>query len=107
MDFVFDCSFHEAKGIDVLQFRACAKRIITGRPEAASLSSEIKVFPNPTSGRFQVNGSFDKIQVYDLTGREIRIPVYSDQTWEMDLSSVRNGIYLLYIYRANEIQVEK
>jgi len=63
-------------------------------PEAA-----YKVFPNPASGYFYIQGSFAlpaTIELYDLTGRQVfRQPVTSNKQ-QINVGSLTGG---LYIYR--------
>lgn len=55
----------------------------------------LRVFPNPSSGLFFVEGlkESDRIQLYDLSGRQLRDMQYSKNG--IDLSMLSAGVYLL------------
>ena len=58
----------------------------------------IIVYPNPTSGEFKVdyNGVISNIQVVDLLGREIKVPV-NLELGRVDGSSLPNGKYIVRV----------
>ncbi|MEY5049013.1 MAG: hypothetical protein RLZZ175_2372 [Bacteroidota bacterium] len=58
--------------------------------------NDIAVFPNPSNGKIQITGNYDKeIEVYDLVGKLItKTKVISN---EIDLTYLKSGIYLLKI----------
>jgi hypothetical protein len=58
-------------------------------------SSEIKVFPNPTSGKVNIESPMPvQVQVKDLSGRVV---VQGRETKEVDLSKLADGVYLFVI----------
>jgi len=79
----------------------------TGTP-AAVLQSQVKIFPNPTTGELTVsfgaacfNSSY-VIRVFSMDGKLLQLsevfPVQSDPGKKLDLSAMTRGIYLLRIY---------
>lgn len=52
---------------------------------------QFKVYPNPTTGKFTVQGATDEIEVYDLYGRL----VLRTNEPEIDMSSYPKGVYVL------------
>ncbi|PSR08662.1 MAG: hypothetical protein DA408_02915 [Bacteroidetes bacterium] len=56
----------------------------------------IKVYPNPSNGLFSVKGNkqIASVQVYSLTGRQVRSFTYGDGQW-YDISDLPRGTYLV------------
>ena len=81
-----------------------------GRSELAQFFSsqkeiptlELEVFPNPFSGRLQLTldtsiDTGDKVEVFDITGRQVLSTVVSGSQMDLDLASQSDGIYLVQI----------
>jgi hypothetical protein len=66
----------------------------------------IKVYPNPTSGLLHIDSdqAIEKIEVYDLLGREV---IASGSETEVDLSTLSSGVYLVKVHLENEVHVRK
>lgn len=69
--------------------------------------NELNVYPNPSSGLFQVDYSgrdqqSAEIQVFDMSGRRMHITRLAPGTAVMDLSHLAPGRYLLHL-KANDI----
>jgi len=69
--------------------------------------SPITVFPNPSSGIVYIKGRFDGLKILDLSGRKLQFSIGQSEIATLNLSHFQNGIYLVYIYRDNEVQVQK
>lgn len=67
--------------------------------EANEVSTEVKVFPNPSNGRFYISGDVTQIQVFDNYGnrQNVEIDQRSRGVW-IDLSKNKKGIYLLKFF---------
>jgi Zn-dependent metalloprotease len=69
------------------------------------------IYPNPTSGRVSISGSFkiEKIKVIDNMGKEIRTYTYGtgNNFEELDLSDITNGMYFLQIICGNSTVTKK
>jgi uncharacterized delta-60 repeat protein len=64
--------------------------------------TEIQLFPNPTTGRFQLtNIRADRVQVYGNTGRLMQH--ISQPGSELDLSGLPAGVYVLKITEGNAV----
>lgn len=66
-------------------------------------SSELKVFPNPTTGLVKFknqNSPIKEILIYDTTGRQFLI---ENQSNKMDLSHLPDGLYLIKIIWMNGV----
>jgi len=80
-----------------------------------SLANQIRVFPNPTSGKFTldvdlVGENEVSIGIVDLTGKMIlntKNSGLSNTVIEMDLSEFSNGVYYLKIELEGEVVMKK
>ncbi|MCK5591701.1 MAG: T9SS type A sorting domain-containing protein, partial [Candidatus Pacebacteria bacterium] len=61
-----------------------------------STSNNIRIYPNPTTGIFTVQGATGEIEVYDMVGGK----VLATTKEEIDLSSYAKGIYLIRVGEA-------
>jgi len=71
---------------------------------------EINVFPNPGSGKFNINGnsqsmSAGKIEVYDAYGN--RVVVMIKRCCEIDLSDQPDGLYFVKFIVGNSWYIQK
>jgi PKD repeat protein len=68
---------------------------------------DLKIFPNPSNGRFHVQLGSDifseaRLRVYDIKGMLLRdLPVFMPN-FELDLSDLDVGIYMIHILNGNE-----
>lgn len=91
---------------DTIQF-------VTGISENVNNSSVVKVYPNPTNGKFIVvvdaQGNYNRVyyKVFDVNGKVIsRSEVMEENglfSKQIDLSSFTNGIYFLRIYLDDQV----
>ena len=66
-------------------------------------SSDIGIFPNPTSDFLEISTKFDNdltIALFDLTGRKL---VQQTRTNHLDLSHLENGIYIIHILKNGDL----
>ena len=61
------------------------------QPETKAVP-EVKVFPNPTTGTVNFSEEVRHVEVYDNTGRRV---LSADNTYNLDLSAMRKGLYTL------------
>jgi agmatine/peptidylarginine deiminase len=77
------------------------------------LSSEAKLYPNPTTGQFTVEGAnVAKVEVYNLVGQKVHEAVASSlamtgQVVNIDAAEWHKGIYLVNIIEENGAVVTK
>ena len=88
-------------------------------PGAEELSiSEIKVFPNPSDGRFQLSFDYSgpeklKAKVYDITGKLVKdistdlVKNETSVTANIDLESPGSGIYFIRIEYGKSLLTKK
>ena len=80
--------------------------------------SEVKVFPNPSDGRFQLNFDYSgqeklKAKVFDITGKLVKditndlVKSESSVTANIDLESPGSGIYLIRIEWGKSLLTKK
>ena len=76
--------------------------------DSEQLSDQLKIFPNPSDGRFQLDFEYDgnkKVvaKIFDITGKlvkdisEILVNNKSTVTADVDLGAPRSGIYFLRV----------
>jgi len=65
--------------------------------EQISVQNKIKIFPNPSSGIFQIEGEVFSVNIFDQLGRL----VLSTNTNEIDLTSFGPGVYYAKVQVAN------
>ena len=76
-------------------------------------SSVLNVFPNPTTGKFEVSllsvASFRNatIMIYDNTGRPIKQMEWDGQKMSLDISNQSKGIYLLKVITPDWTEMKK
>jgi hypothetical protein len=75
--------------------------------------SSLNVYPNPTSNKLYIDnlknqGNGVQIQLFDLTGKEMTIPMnYAEDKLSLDLNKLNSGIYFLQISIENEKLMKK
>jgi lysyl endopeptidase len=72
------------------------------------LQNSISIFPNPSSGIFNVESGLDavKYDIYDLSGKLIASGNLTNGRSEINLNAVANGLYLINL-SINEVQITK
>jgi len=73
-------------------------------PVSAQTSQPIKVFPNPTSDHITILGRVSHLDILSLNGQKIRTMQTPNQ---VDLSSLKTGVYLLRLYTREGITLRK
>ncbi len=73
-------------------------------------SSGYTIFPNPSNGKVIIKSLLDTIEIrdwklYDILGRQLFAGQLKSQQEELDLSSIKNGIYLLEIDAKNIFKI--
>lgn len=65
--------------------------------------SFINIFPNPSEGKFVVNGiSRDtELTIYDMAGNEMTYRTLTSRNTEVDLSQLKKGIYIFKLNKMN------
>ncbi|HEU5167763.1 MAG TPA: serine hydrolase [Chitinophagaceae bacterium] len=86
-------------------------------PEIPVLQNQLKIFPNPTSGRAIISFTTPKagkvsLTIYDITGRLVKTIANTeldkgDHTLNVDVKSFGVGIYLLRMQSAGILQTRK
>lgn len=82
------------------------------------LTEKIRIFPNPTDGRFQIKMELEKhdqivAKVYDITGKLVKdisddlVKTDSEVSADVDLDHPKSGIYFLRIEMGKEITTLK
>ncbi|MBC5992438.1 T9SS type A sorting domain-containing protein [Pontibacter cellulosilyticus] len=80
--------------------------------EALGLAEEmeaarIKVFPNPADGRIYIEGEYDNLRIYTVTGQQVYQHKYKTESEPIDLKSLAPGFYTLRIQTRKAIITKK
>lgn len=67
-------------------------------------SEPLTVYPNPVSDILRIKGTYEMIQIHNLSGQLMLEQAYSD---DHDLSSLSSGLYLLSIFQKDGKQTQK
>lgn len=72
-------------------------------------NEDVFVYPNPTTGNIRItsfeNTTFDTIELVDIYGKKVGI--VTENTNQLDISALVNGIYLLKIYAGTTVIQKK
>ena len=83
----------------------------TASTDDFALNSNIIVYPNPAENQLRIESQieFDSIVIYDLTGKEIKRIVSTENrlTQEIDVSNLKSGIYYISIQSGNSKKIQK
>ena len=83
-------------------FRKAETALITSIED--DLPLEFSIYPNPNSGQFRIEGSYDYLRLYDLLGKELP---FEDQAGSIRLLHPKTGIAFLEVYRGTSRIVER
>jgi hypothetical protein len=83
--------------------------------EDALDAQEIDIFPNPSSGNFNITLNLPeskqvRISIENVLGKEIRViedAIISQAIYQVDLSNESDGVYLIRISTDNEVKTER
>lgn len=98
-------------GITLLSYSAFSQpagKSVSANLNTGELTEQLKVFPNPTDGRFQLNLAYDgqekvSAKIFDITGKLVKditgdlVIGKESVTAEVELQTPRAGIYFLRI----------
>ncbi|PIE49655.1 MAG: alpha-amlyase [Flavobacteriales bacterium] len=85
------------------EFKIYASSAVTLGIDDFNIKKNTIVYPNPTTGHFAINYQFDNINVYDVSGRLVKMIVNDKNRSTVDISELQPGIYLLQIKTATAI----
>ena len=91
---------------------------IVAQDRTVQLAEQLKIFPNPTDGKFQLTLKYEgnekvTAKVYDITGKVIEdisselVKEESSITAHVDLKDARSGIYFLRIQMGSKLLTKK
>ena len=71
--------------------------IVTGIQKPEPIANALTVYPNPSSGVFQIEGAFDKVVLYNINGRliPIKLSKKAPNLATLDITGQAPGIYQL------------
>jgi hypothetical protein len=94
----------------ILSYSACTDTTTCFAVNNVSIAEntlpKVILYPNPTSGLLHIDSdqAIEKIEVYDLLGREV---IASGSETQVDLSTLSSGVYLVKVHLENEVHVRK
>ncbi|WP_158861241.1 T9SS type A sorting domain-containing protein [Lunatibacter salilacus] len=66
---------------------------------------EVRVYPNPVLNRLTVEGNVDEIRVFDFQGRQINVPIDSEENGKvLTFVNQHKGIYLIRYRHQNKMK---
>ncbi|MDN5213832.1 T9SS type A sorting domain-containing protein [Fulvivirgaceae bacterium BMA12] len=78
--------------------------VVTGIDDDRQPDKVLKIFPNPSSGRFHIEGAFDKVILYSSSGQQIPLKVLKTDlnSATFDITGLAMGIYQLRIFKGGK-----
>jgi len=110
VEFTWDNSIPDNDGSFTSAGLSVAKSIKAGLSGISiGQTSQVKIFPNPTDGKVNILGinTGSEIAVFDNHGRKTINEYTNDDTMQLDLSWVQEGIYYIRISGSDGISIEK
>lgn len=84
-----------------IHWEATATAIIPNIP----IIDDVSIVPNPVQNIFKVEGeNIDRVEVWSITGKLLKSNTHSV---EFDMTEYKNGIYLVKVYKGDQMIVEK
>ncbi|MDX5480051.1 MAG: T9SS type A sorting domain-containing protein [Hymenobacteraceae bacterium] len=71
------------------------------------LAASIKVYPNPAAGNVYIEGEYELVTIYDVTGRQVYRQEFVPNEWPLDLKKLAPGLYTLRIQNRKAIITKK
>jgi hypothetical protein len=78
--------------------------------EIFEASEELKIYPNPTKGSFNIEGTNlvnSKIKIYDILGNLIQQVDAENNLMEFNKTNLSAGVYFINIEKNNKTTVRK
>ena len=63
-----------------------------GIDDLQTSGSELRIYPNPTTGHMQLSQPADEVRIYDMTGRQVAL---LREVQQVDLGTLPAGVYTL------------
>lgn len=79
--------------------------LVTDLSTEEEVAPEVVVFPNPSTGRFRVQGAYDQLRVLDMLGREVLRTSGAEPT--VDLTRYSPGLYVFRFSIDEKIVIRK
>jgi len=77
------------------------KVLMLGNAASGAGADDVVIYPNPNGGRFTVNrvqGTVDRVQVYDVYGKLLKTVEVNANTAELDVRELASGMYFVRIH---------
>jgi hypothetical protein len=96
----FNCYFnYDASGNNTVDFGFFNPDITTVEADLLNSSNLAEIFPNPATNQLTVRGDFreHRIELYDAVGRLCLKINFTDETQNIDISSLPEGLYVVKV----------
>jgi hypothetical protein len=57
--------------------------------------SRLALYPNPTTTTFAINGAFEKVQVYSITGQLVKTFTKTSENQNLTIADLNSGVYFV------------
>jgi hypothetical protein len=96
---------------DISNNEICGDFLISGIEENIASELNLKLYPNPFSNKinlyFEENESFVDIEICDLSGKKVISQTISSKLQNIDVSSLKSGVYFAKIKTKNQTKTQK
>ena len=62
----------------------------------------VNLYPNPASNSFSLNGNFEKVSIFSITGQLVKSFNNTSENYQYPIEDLENGIYLVKIFDQNK-----
>jgi hypothetical protein len=77
-------------------FRVYGNQPATLSNDEFSVAYTVSLYPNPTSGTFNIKGEVTKVDIYSITGQLVKsFENVSSEDYQFDINDLNNGVYLV------------
>jgi plastocyanin len=102
--YTYDCSIHPSVMTGTIT-------VTTNSTSIAEISAnaDIKIYPNPSMGQFEVTASkpFKYVEIYDILGKVVYNQQVNADNTSVDISHEAKGVYLVALITDNETVIRK
>ncbi|MCP4520767.1 MAG: T9SS type A sorting domain-containing protein [Cytophagales bacterium] len=80
-------------------------KVITTQQDV--ITTDIKIFPNPTNGILNITGNINNVVIYNYSGQIQFNESFNQENVQLDLSDLKAGIYFIEVSYNGQIIREK
>ncbi|MFM8317688.1 MAG: T9SS type A sorting domain-containing protein, partial [Bacteroidota bacterium] len=76
-------------------------------PNLNSVNKLVSIYPNPSNGIFTINGSVERYEIFDASGRLVISDVANGSNVNLDMRNHAEGVYQLHVQTPKGIEVTR